>query len=120
PRRAAAMSSSTTSSRTTLKECGITLASHPPSGHTSPPFAPHFGVDHNTVAENVSSDSGVAIGGAGVGIFSDGAGPGRVSGNVIIGNKLTGNGLGGVSLHTHVGPAFGLPPDNMDRNMIIG
>jgi len=102
------------------KECGITLASHPPSGHTSPPFAPHFGVDHNTVAENVSSGNGVAIGGAGVGIFSDGAGPGRVSGNVIIGNKLTGNGLGGVSLHTHVGPAFGLPPDNMDRNMIIG
>jgi Right handed beta helix region len=101
-------------------ECGIVLASHPPSGHTSPPFAPHYGVDHNTVAENVSSGNGVQIGGAGVGMFSDGAGPGRASDNVIIGNTLTGNGLGGVALHTHVGPAFGLPPDNMDGNMIIG
>ncbi|MGA8312589.1 MAG: right-handed parallel beta-helix repeat-containing protein [Terriglobales bacterium] len=101
-------------------ECGIVLASHPPSGHTSPPFAPHYGVDHNTVAENVSSGNGVQIGGSGVGIFSDGAGPGRASDNVIIGNKLTGNGLGGVALHTHVGPAFHLPPDNMDGNMIIG
>jgi len=101
-------------------ECGIVLASHPPSGHTSPPFAPHFGVDHNTVAENVSTGNGVQIGGAGVGLFSDGAGPGRVSGNVIINNQLTGNGLGGVALHTHVGPAIGFPADNMDGNMIIG
>ena len=46
------------------------------------------------------------IGGSGVGMFSDGAGPGRVSGNVIIHNKLIGNGLGGVALHTHVGPAL--------------
>jgi len=101
-------------------ECGIVLASHPPSGHTSPPFAPHNGVDHNTVAENVSSDNGVQIGGSGAGMFSDGAGQGRVSGNVIIRNTLTGNGLGGVALHTHVGPAFGLPPDDMSGNKIIG
>ncbi len=101
-------------------ECGIVLASHPPSGKTSPPFAPHHGVNHNTVAENVSSDNGVQIGGAGVGMFSDGAGQGRVSGNVIIRNKLTGNGLGGVALHTHVGPAFGRPPDDMSGNKIIG
>lgn len=39
---------------------------------------------------------------------------------MIIRNKLTGNGLGGVALHTHVGPAFGAPADNMDGNMIIG
>jgi parallel beta-helix repeat protein len=102
------------------KECGITLASHPPSGHTSFPFAPHFGVDHNTIAENVSSGNGVAIGGAGMGLFSDGAGPGKVSDNIVVGNILTGNGLGGVSLHTHVGPAFGLPADNMDGNIIVG
>jgi len=101
-------------------ECGIVLASHPPSGHTSPPFAAHHGVDNNTVADNISADNGVEVGGAGVGLFSDGAGPGRVSRNVIIGNKLTGNGLGGVALHTHVGPAFGLPPDNMNGNMIVG
>jgi parallel beta-helix repeat protein len=98
-------------------ECGIVLASHPPVGAIG---SPHFGVDNNTVAENVSSANGVQNGGAGAGLFTDGIGPGRVSGNVIIRNKLTGNGLGGVALHTHVGPAFGLPADNMDGNKIIG
>ena len=101
-------------------ECGIVLASHPPMGHTAPPFAPHFGVDHNTVVENVSSNNGVKIGGAGAGVFSDGMGTGSVTGNVFIRNKLTGNGLGGFALHTHVGPAFGLPADNMDGNQIVG
>lgn len=101
-------------------ECGIVLASHPPTGSSAPYYAPHFGVDNNTVAENESTGNGVQIGGAGVGIFSDGNGPGRVSSNVIIHNKLIGNGLGGVSLHTHVGPAFGAPADNMDGNQIIG
>jgi parallel beta-helix repeat protein len=99
-------------------ECGIVLASHPTSG--SPPFGPHHGVNHNTISENISTHNGVSIGGSGVGLFSDGKGPGRVSGNVIIRNELTGNGLGGVALHTHVGPAFHLPPDDMDGNMIIG
>ncbi len=101
-------------------ECGIVLASHPPAGHTSPPFAPHYGVNHNTVSGNVSSGNGVKIGGSGAGMFSDGAGQGRVSDNVIIGNTLTNNGLGGVALHTHVGPAFGLPADDMSGNKIIG
>lgn len=101
-------------------DCGIVLASHPPVGSTGPHFAPHFGVDHNTVAENLSADNGVQVGGAGVGLFSDGNGPGRVSDNVIIHNTLTGNGIGGVSLHSHVGPAFGAPADNMSGNTIIG
>jgi parallel beta-helix repeat protein len=101
-------------------ECGIVLASHPPVGSTPPHFAPHYGVDHNTVAENVVSKNGVKVGGAGAGMFSDGEGPGRVAYNVIIGNQLTGNGIPGVALHTHVGPAFGAPADNMNGNMIIG
>ena len=101
-------------------ECGIVLASHPPTGSRPPYFAPHYGVDHNTVSDNVSADNGVKIGGSGVGLFSDGNGPGRTSDNVIIHNKLTGNGLGGVALHTHVGPAFGAPADDMSGNMIIG
>ena len=101
-------------------ECGIVLASHPPVGHTVAPYAPHFGVDHNTVSENVSTGNGVQIGGAGVGLFSDGNGQGRVSGNVIIGNQLIGNGLGGVALHTHVGPNFHLPADDMSANKIVG
>ena len=101
-------------------ECGIVLASHPPVGSAPPNFAPHYGVDRNTVAANISSNNGVTVGGGGVGLFSDGAGSGKVSGNLIIGNVLTGNGIAGVSLHTHVGPAFGLPPDDMNGNKIIG
>jgi hypothetical protein len=101
-------------------DCGIVLASHAPVGSTGPFFATHYGVDNNTVAENLSADNGVQVGGAGVGLFSDGNGPGRVSGNVIIHNTLTGNGIGGVSLHTHVGPAFSAPADDMSGNMIIG
>jgi hypothetical protein len=100
-------------------ECGIVLASHPPTGHVSPPFAAHHGVDSNTVAENFSANNGVKIGGSGVGLFSDGLGRGRVSGNVVVRNKLIHNGLGGVALHTHVGPAFDLPADDMSGNMII-
>ncbi len=101
-------------------ECGIVLASHPPAGHASPPYAPHYGVNNNTVAENVSSGNGVKIGGSGVGLFSDGNGSGTVAGNLIVRNTLIGNGLGGVALHTHVGPAFGLPLDNFYGNVIIG
>jgi Right handed beta helix region len=101
-------------------ECGIVLASHPPNGHTTAPYAAHFGVDNNTVADNVSDNNGVQIGGSGAGLFSDGMGQGRVSGNVIINNELKHNGLGGVALHTHVGPVFGLPADDMSGNQIIG
>lgn len=101
-------------------ECGIVLASHSPVGSAPPAFARHYGVDHNTVSENTSSGNGVRVGGSGLGLFSDGAGPGRTSENVIIHNLLTGNGLGGVALHSHVGPAFGLPADDMNGNMIIG
>jgi parallel beta-helix repeat protein len=101
-------------------ECGIVLASHPPVGSSAPHYAPHYGVDHNTVADNYSAYNGVQVGGAGAGMFSDGNGPGRVANNVIIHNQLIGNGLGGVDIHTHVGPAFGAPADDMDQNMIIG
>ena len=101
-------------------ECGIVLASHPPAGSTPPYYAPHYGVENNTVANNISSRNGVTVGGAGLGLFSDGNGPGRVSGNVIVRNRLIGNGIPGVALHTHVGPAFGAPADNMDDNVIVG
>lgn len=101
-------------------ECGIVLASHPPTGHVTRPYAPHFGVDNNTVAGNTSEYNGVQVGGAGVGFFSDGMGQGRVTGNVAAGNKLIGNGIAGVALHTHVGPNFGLPADDLSGNTIIG
>jgi hypothetical protein len=105
-------------------ECGIVLASHPRSGQGGPTppaggYSAHFGVTHNTVSENVSSRNGVQIGGSGVGLFSDGFGKGLMSGNVVIANELTDNGLGGVAIHSHVGPSFGLPADNFDGNVII-
>lgn len=100
-------------------ECGVVLASHPPVGAT-PGTAPHHGVYHITVEGNDVENNGVTVGGAGVGIFSDGIGQGRSSQHVIIHNKLVGNGIGGVALHSHVGPSFGLPADDMDGNQIIG
>jgi parallel beta-helix repeat protein len=101
-------------------ECGVVLASHPPMGSMPPNYAPHYGVYDNTVSGNFVSKNGVTVGGAGVGLFSDGEGPGRTSNNVVIGNTLTDNGIPGVALHTHVGPNFGASADNMSGNKIIG
>jgi hypothetical protein len=98
-------------------ECGIVLASHPPVGAIG---SPHHGIYHITVAENDSERNGIQVGGAGVGIFSDGIGPGQNSEDVVIHNRLIGNGTAGVALHTHAGPNFGLPADNMEGNQIIG
>jgi parallel beta-helix repeat protein len=98
-------------------ECGIVLASHPPVGAIG---SKHFGIFHVTVDGNDVENNGVTVGGAGVGMFSDGNGQGRTSQNVITHNRLIGNGLGGVALHSHVGPNFGLPADNMNGNVITG
>lgn len=98
-------------------ECGVVIASHPPVGAIG---STHHGDFHITVSENDVENNGVQVGGAGVGLFSDGIGPGRASQNVIIHNRLIGNGIGGVALHSHVGPNFGAPADNMDGNQIIG
>jgi hypothetical protein len=98
-------------------ECGVVLASHPPVGAIG---SKHHGDYHITVSDNDVENNGVEVGGAGVGIFSDGIGPGRSSQHVIAHNKLIGNGIGGVALHTHVGPHFGLPADDMNGNQIIG
>lgn len=101
-------------------DCGLVMASHPPVGATAPPFATHYGIDKNTITENVVTNNGVQVEGAGVGMFSDGNGPGKVSGNLILGNVLSGNGIGGVAIHSHVGPVFGLPSDDMNGNIIVG
>lgn len=98
-------------------ECGIVLASHPPVGAIG---SKHHGVYHVTVDDNDVENNGVTVGGAGVGIFTDGIGQGRSSQHVITHNRLIGNGIGGVALHTHVGPHFGLPADDMNGNQIIG
>jgi hypothetical protein len=100
-------------------DCGITLASHAPARGSS---APHHGVVHNTIAGNSSIHNGYEVpgAGAGVGIFSDGTGPGLNSGNVVIHNKLMNNGIPGVAFHSHVGPATGAKPDDLSDNMIVG
>jgi parallel beta-helix repeat protein len=78
-------------------DCGITLASHLPATGTTP-----FGVMHNTIVDNLSTANGLAITGegAGVGIFDSVPGTTN-SGNVVINNTLTRNGLPGVAMHSH-------------------
>jgi parallel beta-helix repeat protein len=94
-------------------DCGITLASHQlETGSTLP-----RGVFHNTIAENASSRNGLAVegAGAGVGLFVAGQGL-ETSGNVVIANRLTGNGLPGVAFHLHTASTG----QNVDDNVIVG
>lgn len=95
--------------RNTELDCGITLPSH--SG---------AGVFHNTVSGNNSSYNG----GPGVGIFAPGPGS-KAYGNVVINNRLRGNGLPGVTMHNHAAPGVNgvpafLPPVMFDDNMVLG
>jgi parallel beta-helix repeat protein len=91
-------------------DCGITMASHPPATGTVP-----FGIMHNTIFNNLSSHNGTQVpgAGAGVGMFSFLAG-GTVSGNVVVGNQLTNNGLPGVTFHAHT------PGEILTDNVIVG
>jgi parallel beta-helix repeat protein len=93
-------------------DCGIVMASHAPAPGSS---ARHLGVVHNTIADNQSIRNGFQVpgAGAGVGLFSDGSGPGLVSGNVVINNELLNNGLPGVAFHSHA------PGDTFADNMIV-
>ena len=95
-------------------DCGITLASHALYGKAPTSLR---GIDHNTISENTSSGNGLAIpgAGAGVGLFISGAGL-ATSGNVVIGNRLTGNGLPGVAMHQHTPN----PLQSLNDNLIVG
>ncbi len=99
-------------------ECGITLPSHNPNAVTYDPTTMQVtgrnptmgGVYDNKVIDNVSIDNGTVVvtepsgattgTGAGVGIFGSGPGTGAYD-NVVKGNFLAGNGLGGVTIHAH-------------------
>jgi len=91
-------------------DCGITLASHPPAQGSAP-----FGITHNTIVNNVSSHNGTQVpgAGAGIGMFSFLPG-GTVSGNVVVNNQLTNNGLPGITFHAHS------PGEVLTDNMIVG
>jgi len=97
-------------------DCGITLASHAPGPGST---APHNGILRNVISNNTSQGNGTIGEGAGLGIFSDGSGIGLVSGNIVTTNELLDNGIPGVAFHSHVGPNFGLPADNLNGNYII-
>jgi parallel beta-helix repeat protein len=101
-------------------DCGITLASHAPA---PPPFtsatAP-LGVVHNTIAENLSTANGLNVSGAGAGVGIFDSVPGSInSGNVVINNTLTDNGLPGVALHSHTLGQF-LNDNQIIDNVISG
>jgi parallel beta-helix repeat protein len=90
-------------------DCGVTLASH--SGK---------GVYHNTISGNDVSHNGVDVrgAGAGVGLFAPGPGS-QTYGNLVVNNRLTNNGLPGVTMHNHAAPP-GAPTPNLNDNVIIG
>jgi parallel beta-helix repeat protein len=108
--------------RNTVKDnpfdCGITLASHAPGPGST---AAHLGIVRNTIADNKSIHNGFQVpgAGAGVGIFADGSGVGLVSKNLVIHNELLNNGIPGIAFHSHVGPSFGLPADDLNDNIIL-
>jgi parallel beta-helix repeat protein len=99
-------------------DCGITLASHPPAPSTG--AALPFGIYNNTISQNQSTGNGTQVpgAGAGIGIFAPFPGT-RNSGNVIIGNTLTYNGLPGVTMHNHAASPMA-PPVNMNDNVVVG
>ena len=90
-------------------DCGITMASHPPAFGAAP-----YGITHNTIYNNVSTHNGTKVpgAGAGIGIFTFLPG-GTVSGNVVIGNQITNNGLPGVAFHAHG------TGEDLNDNMIV-
>ena len=91
-------------------DCGITLASH-----VNLQQLPPFGVYHNTISDNESSRNGLAVEGAGAGVGIFDSAPGTQNyGNVVIHNRLVGNGLPGVTMHSHT------PHQNLTDNVILG
>jgi parallel beta-helix repeat protein len=101
-------------------DCGVTLASHPPATITGSK-AP-LGVFGNTVARNKSTDNGYLVPGEGAGIGLFALGPGDATyGNVVVGNRLTRNGLPGVVIHGQAAGATSKLSDNViSGNYIAG
>jgi parallel beta-helix repeat protein len=88
-------------------DCGITIPSHnlgmnPMTGELDPSFG---GVYANQILNNTAIGNGVAGFGAGIGIFA----PAPFSAsydNVVSGNLIQGNGLAGISVHSHAPDAY--------------
>jgi nitrous oxidase accessory protein NosD len=89
------------------KDCGITLPSHnlglnPTTGQLDPSFG---GVYNNWILNNKSIDNGVEGYGAGIGVFAPESYTASYD-NVISGNYIEGNGLAGISVHSHAANAY--------------
>jgi len=85
---------------------GIALASHP-AGSGDRGSLPAYGVYHNRVEHNVSTNNGAA----GVGLFAPAPGTATYE-NTVLRNTLAKNGMPGVTLHSHA------PGQNLNGNVI--
>jgi parallel beta-helix repeat protein len=85
-------------------DCGITIAGHhagiPTGASWSPVPSTVGGVFNNTIRDNVTTNNGVLGQGAGV-LLATGAPGGAVYDNLVEGNTISGNGLAGVTVHSH-------------------
>ncbi len=97
-------------------DCGITLASHPPSPQATSQLP--YGVINNNVIGNSIIGNGLIGEGAGVGIYAPGPGN-QAWGNQVIGNVIENNGLPGVVVHNHAAPP-GAPVVNLNGIVIVG
>ena len=89
------------------KDCGITLPGHnlalnPATGKLDPSFG---GVYANRVIDNQVIANGVKGYGAGIGIFAPESFTASY-GNLVSGNLIEGNGLAGISVHSHQPNAY--------------
>ncbi len=90
------------------KECGIVLPGHnlafdPVTGKLDPSFG---GVYHNTVVDNVVIGNGtVPYGGSGIGVFAPATFTASYE-NYVSHNFIAGNGLAGISIHSHAANAY--------------
>jgi parallel beta-helix repeat protein len=95
-------------------DCGITLAGHNPgAAPNGVPAGTVGGVYDNLIVHNVSADNGIKGQGGGLILASPVPG-GGVYDNTVRGNLFRGNGLAGVTLHSHV------PGQDLNGNRVIG
>ena len=103
-------------------DCGITIASHGRAPNLDKGL--NFGIFHNTVSRNQVENNGNLGQGSGVGIYAPGPGSTNAA-NVVVGNRLVNNGIGGVTMHNHAAAGVnGVPAQapgvNFSDNVIVG
>jgi nitrous oxidase accessory protein NosD len=97
-------------------DCGITIPSHNPGAADPVTGQPHptvAGVYRNKVIANVVTGNGVEGFGAGIGVFAPAPGTASYD-NLVSGNYIQGNGLAGISVHSHA------PNADVDGNAFVG